>query len=89
MSRKILDLAREQQEEVSRELGDDDDEWDDDEPEPSARPRGAMMDESDDEEIEDGDMSGGEEEAELVGNRSGLCLTCRRLTPRTTERLTR
>lgn len=69
MSRKILELAREQQDEVNRELGEDDD-WEDEdnEPEPSSRARAeAGMDSDDDEEFEDGSMSGGEEEAELVG----------------------
>lgn len=36
MSKKILDLARDQQEEVARELGQDDD-WEDEE-EPEAEP---------------------------------------------------
>lgn len=70
MSRKILDLAREQQEEVSRELGDDDEWEDEEEPEASARARVGGMgvasdDEEDGDEFEDGDVSGGEEEAEL------------------------
>lgn len=67
MSRKILELAREQADEVGRELGED--EWDDEEedniPE-SSRPRGHDMD-SDMESDDDfgADVSAGEEEAEL------------------------
>ncbi|WWC96175.1 hypothetical protein V866_003042 [Kwoniella sp. B9012] len=71
MSRKILDLAREQQEEVNRELGqgdDDDEAWEDeDEAEPSRRPREIAQipsDDEDEEEFEEGDVSG-EEYAEL------------------------
>ncbi|WWC62668.1 uncharacterized protein I303_105265 [Kwoniella dejecticola CBS 10117] len=70
MSRKILDLAREQQEEVSRELGEDDDAWEDEDEEvaePSRRPREIAQIPSDDEDEEDfdeGDVSG-EEYAEL------------------------
>ncbi|WOO76754.1 Bystin [Vanrija pseudolonga] len=69
MSRKILDLAREQQDEIADELGEGDDwedEEDEDEAEPSARPRQSRPVDSDDEdEMSDGDVSGGEEEAEL------------------------
>lgn len=70
MSRKILDLAREQQAEVGREFGDDD-EWadeDDDNVPESSRPRGARPDEESDLDSDDdfgADVSGGEEEAEL------------------------
>ncbi|KAL0255766.1 hypothetical protein I308_100573 [Cryptococcus tetragattii IND107] len=70
MSKKILDLARDQQEEVARELGQDDD-WEDEEEaeaEPSRRPRDIAQIASDDEEEEefsDGEISGGEEYAEL------------------------
>lgn len=64
MSRKILDLAREQQEEVSRELGDDS-EWEDDEEDAGPVSR-AAIESDDEEEMEEGDISGGEEEAELA-----------------------
>ncbi|WWC70841.1 uncharacterized protein I206_104793 [Kwoniella pini CBS 10737] len=70
MSRKILDLAREQQEEVNRELGEDGDEWEDEDEEvaePSRRPREIAQipsDDEDEEEFEEGDVSG-EEYAEL------------------------
>lgn len=67
MSRKILELAREQQDEVANELGgDDDDMWkdEDDEPEPAARPRAIESD--DDSDDEDGsDIGGSDEEHEL------------------------
>ncbi|WVR06441.1 hypothetical protein IAU60_003472 [Kwoniella sp. DSM 27419] len=68
MSKKILDLAREQQDEVNRELGGDEDwEDEDEEAEPSRRPREIAQIPSDDEEDEDfdeGEVSG-EEYAEL------------------------
>ncbi|WVF68914.1 hypothetical protein IAT40_003688 [Kwoniella sp. CBS 6097] len=68
MSKKILDLAREQQEEVNREMGGDDDwEDEDDEAEPSSRPREIAEVDSEEEGAEDfdeGDVSG-EEYAEL------------------------
>ncbi|WRT67870.1 uncharacterized protein IL334_004844 [Kwoniella shivajii] len=72
MSKKILDLAREQQEEVNRELGEDDDDvWEDEddeqEAEPSRRPREIAQipsDDEDEEEFDDGEVSG-EEYAEL------------------------
>ena len=70
MSKKILDLARDQQEEIAQELGEE--QWDDDEDEdegragPSTRTRRAD-DSDDDEEIDEGgSVSGGEEYAELV-----------------------
>ncbi|WVQ80698.1 hypothetical protein IAT38_002803 [Cryptococcus sp. DSM 104549] len=69
MSKKILDLARDQQNEVARELGEEP--WDDEEEEeaePSRRPREIAEVPSDDEDagdISDGDVSGGEEYAEL------------------------
>ncbi|EKC97846.1 protein required for pre-rRNA processing and 40S ribosomal subunit synthesis, Enp1p [Trichosporon asahii var. asahii CBS 8904] len=67
MSRKILELAREQQDEVANELGEDDDDmWkdEDDEPEPSARPR--QIESDDDSDDEDGsDIGGSDEEHEL------------------------
>ncbi|RSH91038.1 snoRNA-binding rRNA-processing protein [Saitozyma podzolica] len=67
MSRKILDLARDQQEEIARELGEE--EWEDEEEqqaEPSRRARGApTMDSDEEEDFEEGDVSGGEEYAEL------------------------
>lgn len=94
MSRKILDLAREQQDEIADELGEGDD-WEDDddedEAEPSTRPRQSRPIDSDDEdEMSDGDVSGGEEEAELVSevtnvpNSSNLARSTS--TPRTTRR---
>ncbi|BEJ17329.1 hypothetical protein CspHIS471_0607300 [Cutaneotrichosporon sp. HIS471] len=64
MSRKILDLAREQADEVGREMGGD--RWDDDEEPSVPAGRGRVMSsdlESDDE--FGGDVSGSEEEAEL------------------------
>ncbi|WVN85126.1 uncharacterized protein L203_100268 [Cryptococcus depauperatus CBS 7841] len=67
MSKKILELARDQQEEIARELGETND-WDDeDEPEASERPRDIAQipsDDEDDEEFSDGEISG-EEYAEL------------------------
>ncbi|GFZ45097.1 Uncharacterized protein JCM24511_02823 [Saitozyma sp. JCM 24511] len=67
MSRKILDLARDQQEEIARELGEE--EWEDEEEqqaEPSRRAREApTMDSDEEEDFEEGDVSGGEEYAEL------------------------
>ncbi|ODO05205.1 essential nuclear protein 1 [Cryptococcus wingfieldii CBS 7118] len=69
MSKKILDLARDQQEEIARELGEDDEWEDDEEPEvdPSKRPRemAQVASDDEDEEFSDGDVSGGEEYAEL------------------------
>ncbi|KAK8858655.1 hypothetical protein IAR55_002884 [Kwoniella newhampshirensis] len=69
MSKKILDLARDQQDEVARENGED--EWEDEEEEeaePSRRPREIAQissdDEGSDEDFGDGDVSG-EEYAEL------------------------
>jgi len=71
MSKKILDLARDQQEEIARELGED--QWEDDEDEdedekagPSVRGRPAVESDDEDDELDDGSMSGGEEYAELV-----------------------
>lgn len=83
-SKRILDLAREQQDEIAREIGGDGDEWEDEnEGEshvPSTSGHGARHanlfrsfrrpdapDMSDEEEtFDDGNMSGGEEYAELV-----------------------
>ncbi|WWC88467.1 uncharacterized protein L201_003378 [Kwoniella dendrophila CBS 6074] len=70
MSRKILDLAREQQEEVNRELGEDNDSWEDEDEqvaEPSKRPREIAQipsDDEDEDDFEEGDVSG-DEYAEL------------------------
>lgn len=70
MSRKILELAREQQAEVGREFGDGDewaDEDEDDNVPESSRPRVRPDEESDLDSDDDfgADVSGGEEEAEL------------------------
>ncbi len=63
MSRKILELAREQADEVGRELGGD--EWEDDEDDvPAGRARVMSSDLESDDEF-GGDVSGSEEEAEL------------------------
>ena len=79
MSKKILDLARDQQEEIARELGED--QWEDDEDEdekagPSVRGRPAMESDDEDDELDEGSMSGGEEYAELVsrGRMFPLCV---------------
>lgn len=70
MSRKILELAREQQDEVANELGEDDDDmWkdedEDEELEPSARPRQAAMSSEDEDDEEGSDIEGSDEEHEL------------------------
>lgn len=62
MSRKILDLARDQQEEIAAENASDD-EWEDEEEAEPTRHREEVSDD-DDEDFGD-DVSGGEEEAEL------------------------
>jgi len=69
MSKRILDLARDQQEEIARELGED--QWEDDEDEdekagPSVRGRPAVDSDDEDDELDEESMSGGEEYAELV-----------------------
>ncbi|KAK1925808.1 Bystin-domain-containing protein [Papiliotrema laurentii] len=69
MSKKILDLARDQQEEIARELGEE--EWDEedeeeDQGEPSTRPRQMQVDSDDeDDDVDEGSVSGGEEYADL------------------------